>query len=228
MRRAYGGRQDAPVANLKKLILETLFPTRCVSCGKMEDLPSWLCRSCSKDLTPKFKVFRPDGNLESVSSLFLYQEKIPRHLIHALKYDLIGGVMPIWEKILKKEAGRLRRLSCDLIVPLPLHARKLRERGFNQSELIARIVGEIIGKAVLANVLVKRRASEPQMKIKSRALRSRNVRGVFKVIGSAAVRDKSILLVDDVVTTGATLEEAARILRAAGAKKVYGFVLARD
>ena len=85
-----------------------------------------------------------------------------------------------------------------------------------------------MGRPVLTDAFLKVRSSRAQMKIKTPRERERNVRGVFRVISPALIRDKNILLVDDVITTGATLEEAARVLREAGAKRVFGFVLARD
>lgn len=235
------------MASLKELVVEALFPASCLACRRPSFVPAspWLCEACTKKLLPRFETFCPvcgkekglnrgqvcaheQGALESVSALFLYQDRPVRRLVHALKYYFLLDSLKIWAEALRRERANLLRFDVDLIIPLPLHKRRLRERGFNQAELIADLVGSILKRPVLSNVLVKAHSSPAQMKIRKSRARARNIRGVFRVADPTTIEDKKILLVDDVITTGATLGEAARALRAAGARSVQAFVLARD
>lgn len=114
----------------------------------------------------------------------------------------------------------------DLIVPVPLHARRRRVRGFNQAERLARPLAAASGWRIGSRVLVRLRDTEPQSG-KTAGERRRNVGGAFRCRRSAVVRGRCVLLVDDVVTTGATLTAAARALRRAGARHVAAAVVAR-
>lgn len=122
--------------------------------------------------------------------------------------------------------------SC-LIVPVPLHPSRRRERGFNQSELLAVGLARALGRQragaapqVAKDCLRRKRATPPQTGL-SVAARRENLRGAFEVIKPDAIRGRSIVLVDDVMTTGATLSACARALKHAGAAQVMGFTLAR-
>jgi len=153
-----------------------------------------------------------------------------RETIHLLKYD---RVLPAAEFL----GGRLRATFRQLpvleskgwlVVPVPLHARRLRQRGFNQSELIARAACK--HKPVVAEVntkcLVRQRETVPQAGL-TRHQRRQNIRGAFVVRDADIVRGRDILLVDDVFTTGTTISECARVLRRAGAASVYAATVAR-
>ena len=168
------------------------------------------------------------STLSSVSSLFNYKTSPIRGVLHALKYNYVTDLVPLLSNILEKEKRHLGRLQADLIVPLPLHPRRLRARGFNQSELIAAKLAEILAIPVLPRALRRKRNTPFQIKARTRAGRARNVKGAFVAPEQDLVRGKRVLLIDDTITTGATLTEAARVLREAGAKKVDAFVLAKD
>ena len=158
-----------------------------------------------------------------------YQEEL-RELIHLLKYEgvvpaagVLGGMLA--EAIDKLDIGR----DPVLVVPVPLHVSKRRQRGFNQSELIARVALKKLGDAKLqlgANVLVRHRLTVSQIGL-TRPQRSENIRGAFKVAHPSRVAGRSVLLVDDVLTTGTTASECARVLRKAGAKIVFVATVAR-
>jgi len=115
--------------------------------------------------------------------------------------------------------------SIDIIVPVPLYNSKLRERSFNQSEIIAKIFLSNY-KLRLVNALEKIKWTEPQNRL-NKYERQKNIKNTFAVRGGEDICGKKILLVDDVFTTGSTLNECARILMRAGAGLVYGFALAR-
>jgi ComF family protein len=115
----------------------------------------------------------------------------------------------------------------DVLVPLPLHRRRLRERGYNQSALLAAELSRLTGIELSEGALVRRTATAPQAKTASLAERRTNIAGAF-ARGDDRLRGRRVLLVDDVTTSGATLEAGAEALRESGAESVWGLVLARE
>lgn len=113
------------------------------------------------------------------------------------------------------------------IIPIPLHYRRLNWRGFNQAEIIAETISEITNLRTENTVLIRSSTSRPQAEIDKKNERLKNMDNQFKVFTDEKARGKTLLLVDDICTTGATLNECARVLKKAGAKKVIGFVIAR-
>jgi len=115
--------------------------------------------------------------------------------------------------------------SVDSIVPVPLHKRKRKERGFNQSDIIARQLSEKLGIPVLSDSVIRKRNTRTQTGL-SREQRQRNVKGAFEFTGKLSLKGKRLLLVDDVLTTGSTMRECARTLKTAGADRILGVTLA--
>ncbi len=155
--------------------------------------------------------------LDDTLGLF-YFEGAARDTIHRFKYQgqwLLGRALVRWCR------PRLAPLQgkYDLVVPVPLDPRRLRRRGFNQSAVIGRDVASILGLPLVLNRLIRRRAGQPQVGLKGPA-RHLNVRGSFAVNGMAQLASSRALLVDDVLTTGATANECARVLKTAGAAQV--------
>jgi len=156
-----------------------------------------------------------------------------RELIHLLKYNQVRPAASVLGRMLAEAIEDLQPLFAGreiFVVPVPLHARKLRERGFNQSELIARAALKLKPAAprlqLNASVLERRRETKSQIGL-SRHQRRENMRGAFVVVKPHEVTGRDILVVDDVFTTGTTVSECARILRRAGASKVYVATVAR-
>ncbi len=146
-----------------------------------------------------------------------------RELVHLYKYD---GVRPLARTFGKFLAQALpRETSFDVIVPMPLHWLKQWQRGFNQADLLAREIGKKWGVPV-RNVIRRRRATSPQAGL-TNAKRRANVRGAFRPMRGRPVDGMRVLLVDDVVTTGATASACARVLKRAGAAHVALLALAR-
>ena len=114
-----------------------------------------------------------------------------------------------------------------VLIPVPLHKRRYAERGFNQSELLARRIGERFPIPVKSCVLDRIRNTKPQSKTAGREERMRNLKSAFTCVRPDEIRGKDILLVDDICTTSATLDECARELKRCGARRVWGFVTAR-
>ena len=155
-----------------------------------------------------------------------------RELIHLLKYDQIRPAANVLGRMLAEAIEDLPLAEPDswLVVPVPLYTRKLRQRGFNQAEMIARAALKLVGERerfqLAAEVLVRRRETQSQIGL-SRHQRRENMRGAFSVSRPEEFAGREILLVDDVFTTGTTVSECARVLRRAGASKVYVATVAR-
>lgn len=157
-------------------------------------------------------------------------EGVLRELIHLLKYDRILPAADFLGKHLSMTLAQLPAPASEnwLVVPVPLHKNKLRQRGFNQSELIARaaLKAKPFAARLKTQCLVRKRETIPQAGL-TRHERRKNIRGAFAVRNPAAVQGRDILLVDDVFTTGTTISECARVLRQAGAASVYAATVAR-
>lgn len=156
-----------------------------------------------------------------------------RELIQLLKYEQVRPAANVLGRMLADAISCLPPSFNDvdvLLVPVPLHERKLRQRGFNQSELIARVAVKLLPShaklTMIPRLLERRRETQSQTGL-SRHQRRENMRGAFAVTDAAALPGQEILLVDDVFTTGTTVSECARILRRAGAARVWVATVAR-
>lgn len=154
-----------------------------------------------------------------------------RELIHLLKYDGVRPAANVLGRMLAEAVATLQPLLLEnrlVVVPVPLHPRKRRQRGFNQAEVIARaaLKLEALRRFEIDAVLDRTRETQSQIGL-SRHQRRENLRGAFVVTAPEAIRDREVLLVDDVFTTGTTVSECARVLRRAGAAKVYVATVAR-
>jgi ComF family protein len=152
---------------------------------------------------------------------------LTRNRIHQLKFGRQLHWGPALVDLLAATVGWKEALGpVDLMLPVPLHRQRLRHRGFNQAGLIAHGIGKLASIPVRYGVLVRHRATQPQTQL-GRLERLENVHGAFAVAKPAALQGRSILLIDDVFTTGTTLNECARVLKRAGAGRVAAFTVAR-
>ena len=149
-----------------------------------------------------------------------------RDMVHGLKYRNLRAGAPEMGRLLGKKYLESNPPAADVLIPVPLHARRERERGFNQSELLAREVSKATGLPVESRVLRRTRDTPPQVSFGSREERRRNIEGAFESTSKAD--GKRILLIDDVVTTGSTLSACAGALKTAGSHSVCGLALARQ
>lgn len=151
-----------------------------------------------------------------------------KDIVHQLKYrrwtSLTEVIRPILNTYLKNTA-----LSAEgyIIVPIPLHPERQRERGFNQAELIGAIVSETLGLHMHIDLLGRIKKTKAQAEIKNYNDRAINLADAFQVRKKDFLKDKNIVLVDDVYTSGATMDAAVRALRASGAKKIIAFAFAK-
>ena len=226
--------------------LNILFPIKCVSCAKEGD---WLCENCFAKI--KFlddhvcgvceKMITPDGRTcqnckkkSPLSGLIVatsYKNNLIAHLVHLYKYRFVSDLHKELGEILAKALQKTDVPLPDIIVPVPLHYRRLRWRGFNQSLLLARYLSANLlpqFEIPLKECIARNRYTPPQMKIKNYHSRQQNLADAFSITELKEVKNKTVLLVDDIATTGSTIFECAKVLRKAGAKEVFAIVIARQ
>lgn len=211
--------------------LALIFPKVCYACGKsLFKKEDCICTYCHYHLpktnfhldpdNPVQKLFWGRANIQAASAMYLFNKggKVQR-LIHQLKYR---GKQEIGISLGRYYGKELKKAplfsSADIVVPVPLHLKKLRKRGYNQSELFARGLSESLEVENESSLLIREHVSDTQTK-KSRFDRWKNVEEIFKVTDPGKAAGKHILLADDVVTTGATLEACAnKLLEIPGTK----------
>jgi ComF family protein len=164
--------------------------------------------------------FSPDTDDKNHFAPFIYEEPI-RQMVLSLKYSDNGfvarAVAPYMSAVFMKKYPR--KCKNYIILPVPLCKSRLRERGYNQSELLANEVAQYLNLPVLTNVLLRVKKTTPQKKM-TPTERIENLKNAFAVENTNLITGKDILLIDDVYTTGATTGECARVLREAGAKQI--------
>lgn len=222
---------------LTRLILDLIFPPRCVGCGRRGDwiclacrvglprLPSDHCTVCARPgvgqgICPECAHDPPD--FDRLICAFLFEGTI-RQAIHHLKYRRARHLAEPLARMLLEEVGPID--VPDLVVPIPLHPARLAWRGYNQSALLSEVVGRAIGARVGDGYLRRIRDTPAQVSL-SGPQRWLNVRGAFEATPEL-LRGRSVLLLDDVATTGSTLRAASLTLKRAGATRVDAIVLAR-
>ncbi len=217
--------------------LDALLAQDCLLCGQASD-SCILCPACDDDL-PRLPVSRcprcalptPEGELcgrclaqpphyDRTLAVFNYGFPLDK-LLQAFKYAHRLSLAPFFGRLLAEEAASC---SADLIVPLPLHRTRLRERGFNQALELARPVAHALKKPIDTDCCTRVSHTAAQAGLPWRE-RAKNIHGAFQCAKNLS--DKRILLIDDVMTTGASLNECSRTLKLHGAKEVILLVVAR-
>ena len=149
-----------------------------------------------------------------------------REAIHQLKYRNLRALAVPLAKLLQ-DYLITDPMPAEVLVPVPLHQKRLRERGYNQSSLLARQLGKLANLPVVDDCLIRQRHAPPQARTATVEERQSNVTDAF-ACRDHRLRDKQVLLIDDVSTSGATLDACAAALKAAGATSVWGLVMARE
>ena len=202
-------------------LLAALIAPPCAVCARVLDEPldGAVCQACWDRVVVTTRGRRP-SNLIAVTAAIGEYDGVLRDIVHALKYDGRRSTAPPLARLMVRHGGDVLD-GADAVVPVPLHARRQRERGFNQAEDLAR------GLMVPVVPALRRvRATDPQVGLSASA-RKRNVHGAFEVTSPRSVAHSRIVIVDDVTTTGATLEACARVLKRAGAREVRALTAAR-
>jgi len=222
-----------------QLVLDLLYPPRCVHCASTED---WFCQDCLKQIalitppvcqrcgTPmsgsqcKECAHNPLHAIDGIRSASYFEDNPIRSAIHFLKYRDHKAVAAALGQILA-EACRTYQLQADVIVPVPLHPSRYKERGYNQSELLVKELASILSLPVDTKTLQRTRVTKSQMTL-GISERHENVKEAF-ACRDETLAGKKLLLIDDVCTTGSTLDAGAAALKASGVTTVWGLTLAR-
>lgn len=198
-------------------VLDLIFPPVCVHCERVGSL---LCGACIATFAPAPP--RAVAPLADLRALGVFAGAL-QQAIHALKYEHLRDLAGTLGR-LQAEAIQRAHWPSALILPVPLHEDRLRERGYNQAALLSAAIAAWLGWPLDSQLLTRTRATRSQVGLGYQA-RQDNVRGAFGLERSEAVQGRDIVLVDDVYTTGATLRECAATLLAAGAREVRGVVV---
>lgn len=209
------------IEKVKKFILDILFPIECLGCGKES---VWLCDKCLETI-PLGVNFIERKYLDRVLICGSYDNELLKKAIHTFKYDYASELCEPLGKLLLKILRKVSLPEEFILVPIPLHKKRLKERGFNQAELLAQEIAKGFNAPVL-KALCRSRHTLPQVDLNEKE-RLKNVQGVFDCQEHLKIKNKNVILIDDVLTTGATMEECARILKRNGVREVWGLVLAK-
>lgn len=171
------------------------------------------------------RCMRTPGHLASVRAACSF-EGVVRKAVHQFKYRGVTALAPLLGDLLAHGLAR-RPAEADVLIPVPLFADRLRERGYNQALLLAQQLADRLSLPVAENTLVRTRRTTPQVKLSARERRA-NLRGAFACPNHEQVAGRKVLVIDDVTTTGATLRACADALAAAGATRVMGVVVAKE
>lgn len=225
-------------------LLNFLFPRRCVNCGK---IGKYICPKCfsiiqiiEKEVCPVCERPAIGGathpgcktkySLDGLTSLFVYDGPIKK-AVKELKYRFVTDLANELVALINLPKGstlyKVEPYKKAILTAVPLHWWRLNWRGFNQAELLGKMIAGKLGIKFISNMLMRKRATKPQVELKGKE-RQENIANVFAVSPNILIsKYPSILLFDDVWTTGATLRTCGAVLKRAGAKMVWGVTLAR-
>ena len=209
-------------------LLDMIYPPRCAFCRRLlSGREKGVCRFCR----PKLPYVPADGQVQHFRNVDkclspLYYHGSVKDSLHRYKFGGATAYADIYSEFIVKCIDE-NQISCDSITWVPLSRRRLRRRGYDQAELLAKLIAKHLGQSPV-RLLKKQRDTPPQSKTGSVEKRRANIAGAYACLRPELVQGKQVLLVDDIVTTGATLSEAARVLKKAGAKEVICATLARN
>lgn len=225
-----------------------LFPARCLNCQKnIPNQEEALCPDCQK------KIIIPDTLFCGIcgarlplaqkvchkdtpyllGSLLEYENPLAKKLIHGLKFRGLKSTAVFMGKQLARYVQKLNpppeilAHTNLIIIPIPLSRERLRERGFNQAAKIANSLGKELNLPILHNALIRIKHTPPQSHTKSKKEREANVENIFSVTSKEPLAHQSVILIDDVTTTGATLRNAAKVLKTGGVQTILVLTIAR-
>lgn len=241
----------AMLKKISRFFLELIFPDYCFACKKpgkiicdnclrsIKLLNKQFCPLCEKRQTIQGKICplcskQKDFPLDNLIVAANYRDKKLAHAIHLFKYQFISELATPLGKLMANNLSKNKLVDFDFIIPVPLYAKRLRWRGFNQSQLLANVIRRQLNTKplVLDDLILRHRQTSPQMKIKNHSLRLINVQNAFVLnrhyfAKKALLKNKRFLLVDDVCATGATLVNCAKTLKLLKPKKISAIVLGR-
>lgn len=216
---------------LYEKIENILFPTCCLICGKLTE--EILCKKCEKEIHKELNIkmenkAKKDIYFEKHLYLFEYKDKV-RNLILDYKFNDKSYLYKLFSKIIiknEKICGILKKY--DIIIPVPIHKKRKQKRGYNQSELITKEISKKIPNLIHENKAIQKIKNNTEQSSLSKEQRKQNVKDVYKILNKEKMQNKNIVLLDDIYTTGNTVNEISKILKQNGANKILVLTIAKD
>lgn len=227
---------------VKKFIGDLIFPKNCLGCKKEGE---WLCDDCRLKIKTLKKIYCPvcqkpqitvkvcpacqaGSFLSGLWVLADYENELIKKMIHLLKYNFVTELAGYFDRLVFDYFQSGREWQKDFVLlPVPLAKKRFLSRGFNQAELIAQAVKRVLGNKIEPNVLKRVKFKKPQARLGARA-RLKNIKDNFVLNKNFNLSVKDVVLVDDVYTTGATMQECARVLKEKiGDINIWGLVVAK-
>jgi ComF family protein len=213
-------------------IFDFFLPRICPCCKtKLFASEECICLNCLKNIKiaendllriEYQRDFKPKGFINNFTSAFIFEkDKELQTLVHELKYNkrFLNGVF-LGEQIAELRKDKIKKWEIDVIIPIPLHSLKLAERGFNQAYYISKGLSKKLNIPMKNKIIKRKKFTQSQTKL-TRKEREANLTGAFELLNSKIVDKKNVLIIDDVITTGATTNECAKVLLSAGVRKVH-------
>ncbi len=213
-------------------LFDFFLPRFCISCKtKLSPVEKFVCANCISGLehTSELRIknefnrkFQKEKIINGFASAFVFKNDSPiQKIIHSLKYDKQFQVGKFFaEQIALNLRTEINSWKANLIIPVPLHKLRKAERGYNQSEEIAKALGKLLTIPIDTKSLKRKRFTETQTKL-TLVERKQNMTDAFIVKNNKLIKNKTIVLLDDVITTGATITECGKVLLENGATKIY-------
>ncbi len=236
-------------SKLRSFILDILFPKFCLGCQKeatylcpdclstLEILEYQFCPVCKKRIPDGFtcKPCKAKTNLSGLYFATSYQNPLIKKAISRFKYpplikelsQPLASLIIAHFFLLNQNPLSFKNISQFILVPVSLDKKREKWRGFNQSEEIAKEITKYFKISLETDCLIKTRKTQPQIELKAKQ-RQKNIKGAFFCKNKEKIRKKKIFLIDDIYTTGSTLEECAKVLKESGAQEIWGVVVARE
>ncbi len=221
------------IARFVQYSIQLIFPINCICCGR-EDV--WLCEPCLRQIPRLHEQLTAPAPLDGLTAATSYESRPVQTLIHLLKYHGVRDVAWPLALLVRRRLTSvdkngltdiLYRTHDTVVIPVPLHTKRLRERGYNQSALLATLVAQHLSLPYRDDILQRNRWTTPQAQL-NRAAREQNLKGAFTVLSTFKNLPKNVILIDDVATTASTLRTCAAALKAHGVQQVFGLVIASD
>lgn len=249
MKRNYKGKKincnkESLVIKIREKLLDFLYPRTCPVCGKIvSGKGKKICKDCKEKLVyiknPKcskcgklLRDFREEycrdckkyhHYFEQGRAVWVYNKEI-RESIYRFKYDNKREYADFYiEEIVATQGGWIKSLNVDAVIPVPLHKKKEKARGFNQAEVLAKGIGVALGIPVETKLVSRQKNTIAQKELNSKE-RQKNLKNAFKIVQND-VQLKKVLLVDDIYTTGSTMDAMAGVLKEGGVREVYAICL---
>ncbi|MCX5749306.1 MAG: ComF family protein [Candidatus Saganbacteria bacterium] len=202
------------LSNFLSYLLNFLFPSKCYVCGNIDGKP--FCFSCQNKI--KFICETKDN-----TTFITEYSGVIKKAIKCLKFRKKRRIAEVLGNIIAENAPRVK---ADCIIPVPLHENRHKQRGFNQSEMISGPLSVKLDAPVYSNVLIRKKETKPQFGLHKNE-RLKNIKGAFSMINRGMIFNKNIILIDDIYTTGATINECSKTLLDNGAKNVRSILLSK-